>query len=462
MKISLINPSNNTSYPQPPMGLALIAAVLEKCGYQVSVIDANALGLRPESISGYINGADAIGITAMTPSIAEAIKIALQLKKTHPDVPVILGGAHATLLPEETLKAAPAIDMVVRGEGEKTIIDLLKAIQAKTSLDVIAGINYRKDGLIVGNPSCSSFVDLDSQPFLAYHLLPPGKYKPHPPHGRSLPFAALITSRGCPFKCSYCSKPVFGYKFRSQNPERVIEEIVYYKKRFGVKEIAFYDDVFTLNKKRVYEIADIMISKSLKIHWTCETRVDLVDKELLQHMKAAGCYSVSYGIESASQEILDVINKNVTIEQMEKAVRLTREAGLQAIGYFMVGSPGETTESIQKTIELAKKLRLDYAQFSITTPFPGTEFYRLYSEQNKKPISWDSFVYDGVIDDKMPVFESASLSRYDLQDWRKRAYKEFYLRPSYIWQQLRKLTSLADLKLNLRGLRFLFGYLKSR
>lgn len=461
MKISLINPSNNTSYPQPPMGLALIAAVLEKDAHQVSIIDANALGLRAESISGYINGADAIGITAMTPSMAEAIKIALRLKKTHPDVPVILGGAHATLMPEETLKAAPQIDMVVRGEGEKTIIDLLKALQAKTSLDGITGINYRKDGLIVSNPPCSSFVELDSQPFLAYHLLPLARYKPHPPHGRSQPFAALITSRGCPFKCSYCSKPVFGYKFRSQSPERVVEEIIYYKKRFGVKEIAFYDDVFTLNKKRVYEIAEIMISKNLKIHWTCETRVDLVDRELLQHMKDAGCYSVSYGIESASQEILDIINKNVTTEQMEEAVHSTRDVGLQTVGYFMVGSPGETAESIKKTIALAKKLRLDYAQFSIATPFPGTEFYRLYSEQNKKPISWDCFVYDGVIDDKMPVFESPSLSRYDLQDWRKRAYKEFYLRPSYVWQQLRKLTSLGALKLNLRGLRFLFGYLKS-
>ncbi len=462
MKIYLINPSSNTGYPQPPMGLAMIAAALEKAAHQVSIIDANALGLQSESIADYINEADVIGITAMTPSIAEAIKIALRLKRTYPDVPVILGGAHATLLPEETLKAAPEIDIIVRGEGETTTIDLLKAIQAKTSLDALPGINYRKNGLIVGNPLCSSFVDLDSQPFLAYHLLPLSKYKPHPPHGRSRPFAALITSRGCPFKCSYCSKPVFGYKFRSQSPERVVEEIIYYKKRFGVKEIAFYDDVFTLNKKRVYEIADMMISKNLKIHWTCETRVDLVDKELLRHMKDAGCYSVSYGLESASQEILDVINKNVTIEQMEEAVRWTREANLQTIGYFMVGSPGETIESIQKTIAFAKKLRLDYAQFSITTPFPGTEFYRLYSEHNKKPISWDSFVYDGVIDDKMPVFESPSLSRYDLQDWRRRAYKEFYLRPSYIWQQLRKLTSFGDLKLNLRGLGFLFSYLKSR
>jgi len=460
LKVSLINPFNNGSYPQPPMGLALLAAVLETRRHQVNVIDANALGLRPEGVSASVDGADVVGITAMTPMIAEALRIASQLKKSHPELPVILGGAHASLMPEETLKSAPQIDILVKGEGENTFVDLLDALQSRKSLEGMTGVNYRKDGVIVSNSPCPSLVDLDLQPFLAYHLLPLDKYKPHPPHGRSLPFAALITSRGCPYNCSYCSKPVFGYKFRAQSSGRVIEEIIYYKKRFGVREIAFYDDVFTLNKKRVHDIAEGMISKDLKLHWTCETRVDLVNKEMLRHMKAAGCYAVSYGIESASQEILDVINKKITREQMEEAVLLTREAGIQAIGYFMIGSPGESVETIKQTIKLAKDLRFDYAQFAIATPFPGTEFYRLYAEKNKVPISWERFVYDGVMADQTPLFESPLLSRRDLQYWRKRAYKEFYLRPSYIWEQIRKLTSLGDLKLSLRGLRFLFSYLK--
>lgn len=460
MNILLINPFNFTNYPQPPMGLALLAAVLEEKGFQVNIIDANAQKIEPEKISSFVKGANAAGITAMTPTIAEAINIAQHIKKSHPDLPVILGGPHATLLPEETLNEVPQIDIVVKGEGEETFIKLLHALKGKEPLDEISGICFRKNGIAVNNPPGPSQAELDTLPFLAYHLLPMGKYKPHPPHGRSLPFAALITSRGCPYKCSYCSKPVFGYKFRAQSPERVVEEISYYQKRFGIREIAFYDDVFTLNKKRAYAIAEEILKRNLKIHWTCETRVDLIDKELLQHIKASGCYSISYGIESASQKILQVINKNTTIEQAEEATYLTRAVGLQTVGYFMIGCPEESTETIKNTIELAKRLKLDYAQFSIATPLPGTEFYKLYKYQNKSPISWDKFIYDGILGKESPVFESLSLSRHDLQQWRVKAYKEFYLRPSYIWQKIIKLTSLNDFKLNFRGLCFLLEYIK--
>ncbi|GAG09913.1 unnamed protein product, partial [marine sediment metagenome] len=267
---------------------------------------------------------------------------------------IILGGAHATLLPNETLVSAPEIDVVVKGEGENTFIELLQALEYKRPLSKILGISYRKDGKTVSTPERSTNVDLDSLPFLAYHLLPWQRYKPHPPHGRALPFTAMITSRGCPYRCSYCSKPIFGNKFRGQSPERVVEEIAYYKDNFGVKEIAFYDDVFTLNKKRAHAIADEIIKRGLKICWTCETRVNLVDKELLRHIKQSGCYAIAYGIESASQEILDALNKDITFEQVEEAVGIAQEVGLQIIGYFMIGSPGESPETIAKTIQFAR------------------------------------------------------------------------------------------------------------
>jgi len=460
-KVVLINPVQSTAYSQPPMGLALIAAVLEREGYPVTVLEADALKLQPEDVVPLVTDADVIGLTAMTPTINTAIATACHLKKAYPDLPVVLGGAHVTLLPEETLTTAPEIDIIVRGEGEQTIIDLLSALENKNPIDNIPGISYRQDGKVVSNPVTSKNVDLDSLPFLAYHLLPWRRYKPHPPHGRALPFAAIITSRGCPYRCSYCSKPIFGNKFRGQSPQRVVEEVAYLKKKFGIKEFAFYDDVFTLDKRRAHTIADEIIKRELKIHWTCETRVNLVDKELLRHIKQAGCYSIAYGIESGSQEILNTLDKDINLEQAEEAVHISREAGLQTIGYFMIGSPGESPETIRQTIEFAKRLELDFAQFAVTTPFPGTKLYDLYLDGRKDDnIPWENFMYAGSGTDIAPVFESSLLSRDDIQYWTRRAYREFYLRPSYPWQRIRRTTSIGDLKVGIKGLSMLLGNLR--
>lgn len=427
----------------------------------MKVVDANALRLRSEAIVPLVTGADIVGLTAVTPTINTAMSIAHHIKKAYPDLPVILGGPHATLLPEETLVAAPEIDIVVRGEGEETIIELLQALEHRQPLSEIADISYRKDSEVFSNPAKSGTVDLDSLPFLAYHLLPWQAYEPHPPHGRALPFGAIITSRGCPYRCSYCSKPIFGSKFRGQSPQRVVEELAYYQSRFGIKEFAFYDDVFTLNKGRAYAIADEMMKKGLKIHWTCETRVNLVDKEVLRHIKQAGCYSIAYGIESGSQEVLNTLDKDITLPQVEEAIRLSREVGLQTIGYFMIGSPGESPETIRQTIEFAKKLELDFAQFSVTTPFPGTRLYDLYLDGGKSDsIPWENLVYAGSDADIAPVFESSVLSREDIKYWIRRAYKEFYLNLSYPWRRIRHTGSVGDLKLNIKGLSMLLGNIK--
>lgn len=451
LKITLINPPQYTRYPQPPLGLALIAAVLEKAGYPVTLLDANALGLKPEDIPPLVAGADVIGLTAMTPTISTAIRIARDIKKVRPDSKIVMGGAHATMLAQETMASAPEIDVIVRGEGDETVIEVLQALEGKLSLDSVAGISYRKEGKIKATADRPCLADIDALPFPAYHLLPWKSYRPHPPHGMSLPFGAVVTSRGCPYRCAYCSKPVFGSKFRAQSPERVMAELEYLKKTFGVKEVAFYDDSFTLDKKRVHAICDKIIDSKLKFTWTCETRVNLVDKELLRHMKQAGCYAVAYGIESASPEIIHTLHKDTTIAQVEEAVNDSREAGLQVIGYFMLGSPGETPETIRQTIDFAKRLKVDFAQFSVTTPFPGTELYDVYMQNRKESISWDSFVYAGTDNPTTPVFESDKLTRYDLKIWLARAYRAFYLRPAYIWQRLRRCASWNEIRMNLKG-----------
>jgi len=439
-KVVLINPPQYTKYPQPPMGLALLGAILGIGGYNVTILDANVSG----ASSGYdekllVNSSmlsgDAVGFTAMTPTIDNTLRLARLLKHEKPQVKVMLGGAHATLLPEETLKSCPDIDVLVKGEGDNAIVEVL-----------------RND--IEGIYSSPTTVDMDSLPYLGYHLLPWEKYRPHPPHGRKLPFMAMITSRGCPYHCSYCSKAVFGSRFRAQSPKRVVGEIAYYQRRFGTKEIAFYDDVFTLDRNRAYEIAEEILRLGIKVCWTCETRANLIDKELLKHMKKAGCYSISYGIESASQKILDVVDKGITLEQNEEAVRLSREVGLQTVGYFMIGSPGETPETVRATIDFAKKLKLDYAQFAVTTPFPGTKLYELYGGENDIP--WSDYVYAGLGVKTMPVFTD-NMSRTEIVNWVSRAYREFYLRPSYMWRRLTEIRSLGDMKVNLNGLKMLAG-----
>jgi len=464
LKLVLVNPPQNTKYAQPPMGLATIAAVLVGRGYQATVVDANALRLEPEDIIPYVADADVVGLTAMTPTVNAAVNIARQVKRANPDLLVILGGPHATLLPEETLTAAPEIDAIVRGEGEETVIELLQALQHERPLNDILGITYRKDGEVVSNPARPTNADLDSLPFLAYDLLPWQRYRPHPPHGRAFPFAAIITSRGCPYRCTYCSKPVFGTKFRAQSPQRVLEEIAFHMGSFGAKEIAFYDDVFTLDKKRAYAIADSIMKQGLRIHWTCETRANLVDRELLRHMKQAGCYGVAYGIESASPDMLnDTLGKDITLEQVEEAIRYSQEVGLQTTGYFMLGSPGETPESINKTIQFAKSLQLDFAQFSLTIPFPGTRLYELYLDSRRgETAPWRSFTYSRTDGQVTPVFESDQLSRSDLNYWVRTAYKEFYLRPSYLWQCVRQIRSVGDLRVDIKGLSMLLRSIGSR
>lgn len=460
MRLALINPPQFSNYPQPPMGLALLGAVLEQAGHNVTIIDANALRLTAAVVAQQVSGNDVALLTAMTPTINTALNLASELKSGRANLPIILGGAHATLLPEETLTVAPDIDVIVKGEGEKIIIELLRAIETNQSLDHIQGITYRNSGRITSNPASAEYVDLDSLPFLAYHLLPKSRYRPHPPHGRSLPFAALITSRGCPYRCSYCSKPVFGKIFRGQSPQRVIEEVKYFKKEFGVKEIAFYDDVFTLDKKRAFAIADGLLRENIGLYWTCETRVNLVDRELLHHMRQAGCYAIAYGIESGSSEIREAIHKGISKEQIVNAIRMTHEVGLQTVGYFMIGSPGETPETIRSTIDFAKELRLDFAQFAITTPFPGTELYEIYMQGRTEHVPWDNFIYEGTGKSATPIFENEQLSRDDLKTWAKKAYRDFYLRPAYVWQRIRRIRSVGDVKVNAKGLAMLFGNIR--
>ncbi|MFC1962783.1 B12-binding domain-containing radical SAM protein [Chloroflexota bacterium] len=461
MRILLINPPQGEKYPQPPLGLASIAAILEKNRYDVEILDANALQLSEVEIAERVGKSEVVGLTAMTPTIKSAIRIAERIKVTAPDSIVILGGPHATILPTETLSNVPQIDIIVMEEGEDTILELLHALSYSKGLGNVNGITYRDNGEIKSTPARPQTLDLDAQPFLPYHLLPMKKYKLHPPYGRESSFMALMTTRGCPYNCMYCSKPVFGSKCREQSPKRTADELSYLSNVLKIREVRFYDDVFTLSKERTVQLTEELNQRGIDISWSCETRVNLVSQELLMRMKTAGCYMIAYGIESGNQDILDNLRKKITIEQIEKAVEMTHKAGIQSVGYFMLGSPGETPETIRQTIDFAKRLELDFAQFSVTIPFPGTDLYELYLEQGYDPSEWGRFIYTNLNLTNSPVFETALLSKEDLQEWNAKAYKEFYLRLRYLWLRFTRMRTIGDLKTNIKGMGMLFDMMRS-
>lgn len=346
MKIALINPNINGEYPQPPLGLLSVAGACIAQGDDVMLIDANAHKISAKKIIEQIECVDMVGITATSLSYPGALKIAKAIKADSNKF-LVLGGTHATLFSEEIIKDG-IFDAVVVGEGEK----MMPIINQK-------GI-YKSDVPI----------DMNEIPPLPYHLL--DGFRPRIAYGKHQPFMPILTSRGCPFKCSFCSNPVFGNKYRAMSVDKLIAEIDLLIKDYDVKEIKIYDDVFTMDKSRAIEISQRIDDR---ISWSCMTRVNLVDMEVLLEMRKGGCYSIAYGLESGDADILKSISKNTTLEQAEQAVRYSQEAGINVIGYFMLGAPGETLETIEKTVDFAIALGLDHAQFSIAAALPGSELY---------------------------------------------------------------------------------------
>ena len=463
MKILLINPPQATRYPQPPLGLAMVAAVLEKNGYLVKILDLPVLGFSENSLSTVIRQEkpDVVGVTAMTPMINSAVSIVEKVKECDSNITVVLGGAHATILPEETLKSIPEIDVIVRGEGEQTTLELVKVLEKNPdSLNQVLGITCRERGSVRSNPLGPPVSDLDTLPFPAFHLLPIGKYRLHPPFGRRTPVMPIITSRGCPYRCIFCSKAVFGKKYRSNSPTYIVNEVLFLMEKFGVKEIKFYDDVFTLDRKRIVTLCMQLKERGMDIPWSCETRVNLVESELLKMMKDAGCYMIEYGVESGNQGILNSLKKDSTLEKTIEAFKLTHEAGIETVAYFMLGSPQETSETIDETIEFAKKIDPDFVQFSTTTPYPGTELYSLAVEEGYVPKKWEEYMYADLKSVDNPGFGTKTLSGEELREWNKKAYTSFYLRWSYVWKRLRKMKSLGDLKTNVSGSRLVIDLIK--
>ncbi|MBN1384652.1 MAG: cobalamin-dependent protein [Elusimicrobia bacterium] len=433
----------------PSLGLAYLASVLEKEGHTVKIIDCT-LGLTYTDIEKEAKKftPDITGISATTPTYNNAKKSASAVKKAVPKSVLIIGGAHPTALPEEVIKEG-TFDFAVLGEGEETLSELVKKLYNKENIKSgnIRGIAFQKDEKVIITQPRPRIDNPDSLPFPARHLLPPLKaYSPTPASYRKLPLAVIMTSRGCPARCTFCDKSVFGENFRTRSADNVLAEAEEVIRDYGAKEIRFFDDCFTLNPARVEEICRGM--KKLKIPWTCLTKTTSVTPQILRIMYESGCWQVLFGLESGDDTILKYLGKGNTVEQNRKAVQWAKNAGMSVRADFLVGSPLETIDTLNKTLKFAKELPLDYAHFNKFVPFPGTEIYKnLVSKGNKPDFNGSS----STLNHDALVYIPEGINKSEYRRFLDKAYKEFYLRPGYILRRLMSIRTPQELAGQIKG-----------
>ncbi len=447
--ILLINPPytkkggniwKNVASCMPPRSLAIMAAYFEKNNMSVQILDTIAEKLAVDDIEVYLqkNYSEPIfiGLTGTTVTIYHAYAVAEICKKLWPNAKIVFGGYHASSKPDECIQHM-FVDYVIKGDGEDAFLELVKGVPVQD----IKNLTYKdKKGKIYHNPMRKLIKNLDIYPIPAYHLLPLKKYFPAVGVYKRLPAISVVTSRGCPGKCIFCYQP-HGNILRWHSAERVVEEVKLLVTKYGFKEICFYDDNFATNKARIKQICEYFLDTPLDFVWSCFSRVDWVEPELLKLMKKAGCHQIMFGAESGNQELLDFMNKKITIERIREAIKLTKEAGIDCRAAFLLGIPGETEKTMQKTIDFALELDPDLVQFNIVTPNPGTDLY-VWAEKNGHlgRQKWDEYDWASPIL-ILPTVDTATIKKYY-----KKAYMNFYMRPSYLLKRLKKIKTKEDIK----------------
>jgi anaerobic magnesium-protoporphyrin IX monomethyl ester cyclase len=440
----------------PPVTLGIVAAQLKNHGYDIKVMDAPALNIGLKGIKDFVkkNRFDAVVFNSTTVTFFDDLQSARVIKEVDPGIINIFYGTHATARPDDVL-AEDAIDFAVRNEPEIITLSLLDAIRDKKDLRSIKGVSFKDDGKIINNEKAEFIKNLDELPYPGLEFFPIEKYRlPH--NGRK--WTVIRTSRGCPSKCSYCTARLYyGNRWRFRSPKHVLDEIERDVKQFGITHFLFNSDTFNLNKVWVKEVCDGIKERGLEISWMCNSRVDTIDEKTLRMMKDAGCWLVSFGFESGSQKILDNVEKGATIEQAEQAMKIVKSVGLKSIGYFILGLPGESEETIRETIRFAHKLNPTYARFFKAVPYPGTEFGELAEESGwmKNGHAWNR--YDQADCD---VYELETISSKEINGWLRKAYLGYYLRPGYVLSQFKE-NSVRDFFYSAKsGVNFLKVWLK--
>jgi anaerobic magnesium-protoporphyrin IX monomethyl ester cyclase len=442
-KIILVNPPIppktyiHTTFPL--IGLAYMAAILEKHGHEVTVIDCPALKFTHEDLKREIANLepDVVGISSVTVNFPSALQAASAAKESYSRAFTVLGGPHATFMDEQTLSERKEVDCIARAECEYTILELAEHVSSNRpkNLQEIEGITFRKNGQIVRTPDRKFIQDLDSLPRPAYKFFALEKYR----YLGKMVFP-IMASRGCPGNCAFClASKMSGRRSRKRSPKNVVDEIEWLRDELGADAYTFHDPLFTFDKKWVWEVCDEIQKRKINLPWDCTTRVDYVSKSILAKMKQANCQIVGFGVESNSQKILNAMRKGTTTEQNERAVKMAKEVGL-AFGLFLIiGYPGETVETLKETLDFVRRADPDDVYISLACPYPQTEFYEKVKENGWKLSSdWSRF------DNITPVFENPSMPAKTMIEARRKVFNQFYS-PSNILRQSLKRTYYSRL-----------------
>jgi anaerobic magnesium-protoporphyrin IX monomethyl ester cyclase len=409
----------------PPLGLAYLAAALEKANYTVKIVDAFADGLDfEETLAALENRYRIVGFYCHTQNVPAIIAMAERLKKAEHPPHVIVGGPHATAMPEECVSGNSVVDAAAFGEGELTIVELVDCLLHGKPLGAVKGIFYREDGQVKSTGPRPQIQNLDTLPMPAYHLLPMKKYRSFiEADGQSI--VHIIGSRGCFNDCNYChSTKMWGPTVRWHSPERVMEEIDHLEKTYDVKFFQFFDDIFTLDAKRVKVLMKEFRQRKLQKRWVCSTRIDLLTEEVVKDLSEGGVHHVAIGIETVNDRLLKVINKNVTKEQTLKTVALCNKYRVPVMGMFILGLPTETTAEAQETLDFAKATDFHIAIFSFLTVYPGTNFWHMLKSSPYLQKDFSKYNLSQNF-----TYVEPNRSQEELQWLMRRAYLNFYLRP---------------------------------
>ena len=426
----------------PKLGLLYVAAYYEReTGNTATFIDCPPENVSEEALLQRVREIkpDMVAMSIMTFNLLDALHTAKVLRQETPDLKICLGGPHVNLYPKETLNL-PGIDYVVFGEGEKIFTRLTQALETDAEpLSSINGLGWKQNETLHINPKETELIDLDELPFPARHLVDVSSYQHIIGEGRQ--FFTIQATRGCPAACSFCD--IRKTKFRIRSPESVVNEIEELVK-MGVDDLFFVDDTITIDKKNVLAICDLIVERGIKIHFKISARVDTINEEVIAALKRAGCYRIHFGIESASPKHLKYLQKGQTPEKVERACKMTRKAGIGFFAYMMIGIPHETREEMFATVDFAKKLRPDYAQFSICTPYPKVElYYQMLNEGIVPEDYWQTFAENPTADFKIK-FWNKDFTEEELRQIQDECHARFYSSPTYIMKQITQLRSWAD------------------
>lgn len=466
-KVLLINPTFNVQEHYGklsdaaslllPVSLLYLGGMLESQGVPVRIMDGQCDDLSEASLLRTIEEMKPafVGVTMLTPTSFDAHKLISIVKNHYPSLYVLAGGTHPTVLPQEVMEDRN-IDVIAISEAEQTIVeiyDILANGGEKKDLKNVAGIWYRDGDEVVKTADRPLYSDLDKIPLPMWHGVKMDLYHQVPDSSFARPMRVMMSSRGCPFKCIFCSaRQVSGFKYRAHSADRVLEEIEILVNKYNARQIIYLDDNFIISKKRVFEICEKIMQKGYhkKVVWTAAGRADEVTEPLLKTMKDAGCKMISFGIETGSPRLLELIKKGEKKEHIEKAVAMAKKVGVKVRGTLILGLPTETREESLETIDFAKKLGLDFAKFSLATPYPGTALYNVALERGLlHGKDWSRFNSQAGYSNYDPVFIPEGRTAAEMKQLQKLATKEFYLRPRQIMELVTHIGGWSDIKLYL-------------